>query len=294
MMKIKELTKKSVELLENTSEGCLMLNSSNEFMLLKHKNPSNLNATFYEPILCLILQGEKELIVGSRKLTFGIGESLIVSHELPVVSRITKASENLPYIALILRLDLSIIRGLYDDFGESALEMNTARSFEVDYASPNLVDSLYRLLITSQDSIDSKVLFPQILREVHYRLLQAPYGAMLRGLLRHDSHASKISKAISIIRSKYKDTLSVPSIAKSVGMSTSSFHHHFKAITESTPLQYQKDLRLLEAQRLLISEGESVTSAALLVGYQSPNQFSREYTRKFGYPPSSESKNFPN
>lgn len=134
------------------------------------------------------------------------------------------------------------------------------------------------------------VLYEQILREVHFRILQAPFGGMLRDLLKVDSHASNISKAIAMIRSQFNKTLSIPDIAKSVGMSTSSFHQHFKEITETTPLQYQKDLRLLEARRLIKSEAKTVTEAALKVGYESPNQFSREYTRKFSINPSLETK----
>lgn len=289
-MPIKNLIKRSLQLVENIEDGELVINEKSRFLLLKSSITSDLNATFYEPVLCLILQGSKKVAVGNREIEFGVGESLIVSHELPVLSRITQASKDKPYLALVLGIDLSIIRNLYDEFGESAMLMDGSRSLEVDQASNELLDSLYRLVNSSQNKIDSLVLFSQILREVHFRLLQAPYGGMLRELLRADSRASNISKAISIIRSQYINTLSVPELAKSVGMSTSSFHHHFKSITESTPLQYQKELRLLEARRLITSEGESVTSAALRVGYESPNQFSREYTRKFGINPSSDGR----
>jgi AraC-like DNA-binding protein len=160
----------------------------------------------------------------------------------------------------------------------------------VNGASSHIIDSLFRLLNATQDATDAIVLLPQILREVHFRLLQAPCGGMLRNLLRPNSHASKISKAIALIRRKFSETLSIADVARSVGMSVSSFFHHFKAINESTPLQYQKNIRLLEARRLLMSEGESVTLTALKVGYESPNQFSREYVRKFGTTPSSDSK----
>lgn len=124
--------------------------------------------------------------------------------------------------------------------------------------------------------------------EIHYRLLVGRLGGMLRRLIRHDSVASAISRAIGQIRDDLRASLSVPDVAKRVGMSTSSFHQHFKAITSTTPLQYQKDLRLLEARRLLRADGVSVTTAAFDVGYQSSSQFSREYTRKFGIPPSQE------
>ena len=289
-MILQNITMKALQLSENIGDGEFVLNEKSGFILLKSSITSDLNATLYEPVLCLILQGSKKVAVGSRELNFGVGESLIVSHVLPVVSRITQASKDNPYLALVLGIDLNIIRSLYEEFGESAMLMDGSRSLEVDQVGSELLDSLYRLFNSSQNKIDSLVLFPQILREVHFRLLQARYGGMLRELLRVDSHASNISKAIYIIRSQFMNSLSVPELAKSVGMSTSSFHQHFKSITESTPLQYQKDLRLLEARRLITAERESVTTAALTVGYESPNQFSREYTRKFGVNPSSDSR----
>jgi AraC-like DNA-binding protein len=289
-MSLQNLIARSIQLSENIEDGEITLNEESRFLLLKASVTSDLNATLYEPVLCLILQGSKKVAVGDREIEFGAGESLVVSHELPVVSRITRASKDEPYLALVLGINLNIIRSLYEEFGESAMLMDGSRSFEVDQVSDDLLDSLYRLVNASQNKIDSLVLFSQILREVHFRLLQARYGGMLRELLRVDSRASNISKAISIIRNQFMNTLSVPDLAKSVGMSTSSFHQHFKSITESTPLQYQKDLRLLEARRLITTERESVTSAALKVGYESPNQFSREYTRKFGINPSSDGR----
>ena len=280
-MIIEKITKKAGQLLEDIHEGELLLREKPAFLLLKQRTTSELLPTLYEPALCLILQGAKEVVTGERELRFGKGESLIVSHEIPVVSRIVEASSTKPYIALILGLDITIVRSFYEEFGETALRMEGAKAIEVEKANDNLLDSLYRLMESTQSEIDSLVLSSQILREVHFRLLQATYGGMLRELLRVDSHASNISKAIAIIRRKFNEPLSVAEIAKTVGMSTSSFHQHFKTITESTPLQYQKDLRLLEARRLIKIEGESVTAAALTVGYESPNQFSREYTRKF-------------
>ncbi len=290
MANIQKITEKAVGLMNSSKETQLTLNKEIPFLLLKQYSPSDLIATFYEPALCLILQGRKEIITGQRSFSFGVGELLIVSHDIPVVSKVTEASESSPYIALVLGLDMSIIRDLHHEFAEIPFEMDQARSLEVNDASFHIIDSLFRLLNATQDATDSIVLLPQILREVHFRLLQAPCGGMLRNLLLQNSHASKISKATSQIRSKYSETLLVAEVAKSVGMSVSSFFHHFKVITESTPLQYQKNIRLLEARRLLMSEGESVTLTALKVGYESPSQFSREYARKFGSTPSSDSR----
>ncbi|MDJ0624308.1 MAG: AraC family transcriptional regulator [Desulfocapsaceae bacterium] len=290
MADIQALTGRAIKLLKNSEEKQLMLNEDIHLLLLQHNFPSELTATFYEPALCLILQGRKEITAGQKTFSFGVGELLIVSHDIPVVSKVTEASESTPYIALVLRLNYSIIRALHHEFGEISQATNQARSLAVNDANSHVIDSLFRLLNATQDATDSVMLLPQILREVHFRLLQAPCGGMLRNLLRHNSHASKISKAIALIRSKYSEPLLISEVAGSVGMSVSSFFHHFKAITESTPLQYQKNMRLLEARRLLMNEGETVTQTALKVGYESPNQFSREYLRKFGSTPSSDMK----
>ncbi|THB75986.1 MAG: AraC family transcriptional regulator [Desulfobulbaceae bacterium] len=288
MAELETLTQKTKKLLKNTTEGSISLHENVPLLLLKHTSPSELEATFYEPALCLILQGRKEVSTSQRRFSFGPGELLIVSHQIPVVSKVVEASEAKPYIALVLPLDMSIVRSLHHELADLPKSQDHPRSLDVNEAGAHLIDALYRLMNAARDKTDAIILMPQILREVHFRLLQADGGGMLRKLLQPSSHASKISKAISLIRLKYDQHLPVDDVAKSVGMSVSSFFHHFKAITDSTPLQYQKEIRLLEARRLLMSEGESVTLAALKVGYESPSQFSREYVRKFGSTPRSD------
>ena len=290
MADIFELAQISAELFNKSKDSTLIFNKDKKFFLLRQESPANLGATVYEPALCLILQGRKEVITSQRSFSFGVGELLVISHGVPVVSKITEASASSPYLALVLGLDINIVRNLYNEYADIPFDKDQAHSLKVNEASSDIIDCLFRLLCASQSATDSVVLLPQILREVHYRLLQAPCGGMLRNLLQANSHASKISKAISLIHRRYSSSLSVADVARTVGMSTSSFFHHFKAITESTPLQYQKTLRLLEARKLLLSEGESVTLAALRVGYESPSQFSREYVRKFGSTPSSDSR----
>ena len=249
--------------------------------VLQQRTPSSFQAYLYEPVLCLILQGRKQVSLGDLMLSFGPGECLLVSHDLPVRSRITKA----PYLALILQVDLAIVRRLYDEVSETALVSEDARAAETHRADPQLLDALRRYLALAESTADAKVLRPLISKEIHYRLLTAPFGAMLRSLIRHDSDASAIARAIGHIRSEIREPISIPELARRVGMSTSSFHKHFKAITSTTPLQYQKELRLLEARRLLKTDEASVTQAAFDVGYASASQFSREYTRKFGVSP---------
>lgn len=250
-------------------------------LLLRRGLPSPLEAAMYEPVLCLILQGRKQVSLGEQTFSFGPGECLLVSHDLPVRSRITKA----PYLALVFQVDLAAIRGLYDEVAASALEGEPTRAAEVHRADPGLLDALRRYLALADAPAHAKVLGPLTSREIHYRLLTAPFGGMLRSLIRHDSRASAIARAIEAIRGDLRSPMAIPDLARQVGMSPSSLHKHFKTITSTTPLQYLKDLRLLEARRLLRTGGTSVTTAAYDVGYESPSQFSREYARKFGVPP---------
>lgn len=250
-------------------------------LLLRQDVPGSLECSLYEPVICLILRGRKEVSVGGRTLSFGPGECLLVSHDLPVWSRITRA----PYLAVVFAVDVAIVRKLYDEVAESALESERARATETQRADPGLLDSLGRYLALAGSPTDAKVLGPLVSKEIHYRLLMAPFGGMLRRLIRHDSSASAIARAIGHIRGDLRAPIAISDLARRVGMSASSFHKHFKAVTSTTPLQYQKELRLLEARRLLMAGGASVTAAAFDVGYESPSQFSREYARKFGVPP---------
>jgi AraC-like DNA-binding protein len=259
----------------------------NGLLLLRQDSPSSFEASLYEPVLCLILQGRKQVSIGEQTLSFGPGECLLVSHDLPVRSRITKA----PYLALVLKVDVATIRKLYGEAGEPTLDGERARAAESQRADPGLLDALHRYLALADSPADAKVLGPLISKEIHYRLLMAPFGGMLRSLIRHDSNASAIARAIGHIRGAIRSPIVIPDLARQVGMSASSFHKHFKAVTSTTPLQYQKELRLLEARQLLKTGGASVTTAAYDVGYESPNQFSREYARKFGVPPSQDVAN---
>ena len=251
-------------------------------VLLRQDTPSAFEASLYEPVLCLILQGRKQVSIGDQTLSFGPGECLLVSHDLPVCSRVTKA----PYLALVLEVDAATIRKLYDEVAESVLDSERARAAVTHRADPGLLDALRRYLALADSPADAKVLGPLISKEIHYRLLVAPFGGMLRRLIRHDSNASAIARAIGHIRGDIRSPIAIPDLARRVGMSASSFHKHFKTITSTTPLQYQKELRLLEARRLLKTGGASVTTVAFEVGYESTSQFSREYARKFGVPPS--------
>jgi AraC-like DNA-binding protein len=263
--------------------------------VLRRDAPSKIEAMVYEPVICLILQGSKVTSIGDQAVELRSGDALLVSHDLPVVSRITRASVEHPYLALILSLDLRLVRGLYDQVGDALVIEGDipARSLSPGAAEPGWLSPLVRYLELMDSPLDAEVLGPSILREVHYRLLLSPIGRMLRNLLVADSHASRIAKAIRQVRGGFRSPLSIADLAKTAGMSASSFHEHFKAVTGTTPLQYQKDLRLIEARALLAGRAHTVTQAAFAVGYESPTHFSRDYSRKFGIPPSRDLREAP-
>ncbi len=251
---------------------------------------SDIEATIYEPVICLILQGSKVASFGDQRVDLRPGDALLVSHDLPVVSRITKASARTPYIAVILSLDLGLVRSLCGLVVDATASDARAGPLSAGLADPAWLAPLTRYFEMMDTPLDAKVLGPATLREIHYRLLISPIGGMLRRLLYEDSHASRVAKAIQTVRAELRSPLSVPELARTVGMSTSSFHQHFKSITGTTPLQYQKDLRLIKARVLMVEQGRTVTEVAYTVGYESPTHFSRDYSRKFGLPPSRDAR----
>ena len=249
--------------------------------ILRHHQPTSLEAAIYEPVLIFILQGRKETVLGADSFPMGVGECLLVSHDLPVIARVTKT----PYLALLFDIKLDTLRDLYDVMADSLPATPQSRSLAVHTGDARLVDALHRYLALTGARMDAAVLGPLISREIHYRLATAPWGGMLRNLIRQDSHASAIARAIAQLRRDFRSPVEIPKLARSVGMSTSSFHKHFKAITASSPLQYRKGLQLLEARRLLRAGTRSVSAAAFDVGYESAAHFSRDYTSKFGASP---------
>jgi len=254
--------------------------------LLCERSPTEFEASIYEPVVCLILQGEKVTTIGNQTQLVSAGKCIVVSHDLPVLARVTKASHEHPYLAVIVKLDLTVLRSLYDEVDHLQLEPAAARSMAIAPIAPLLEDVVSRYLDLLEDPLSARVLLPLVRKELHFRLFLSKPGAMLRSLIHRDSNESNIARAIKTLREDHRRSWDVAELAKSVGMSASAFHKHFKAVTSTTPLQYQKALRLTEARGLLRAGPHSVASAAFAVGYESASQFSREYARKFGRPPS--------
>lgn len=253
---------------------------------LRQTAPTGQNATVYRPLLCLVLQGAKEVATSSRALRVGQGQSLVVSHALPVVSRITEAEADAPYVALVFPIDLDLLRGLAPNVpprtGQGACD---PFSISLCPCDPSLEDALLRYLQQCDSLETRRLLAPITTREIHARLLLGPHAEALQRLLWVETTASRIFEATRAIQSDLARPLTVGDLAQQVGMSSSAFFEHFKAATGTSPLQYQKDLRLMRARESLRQTNAKVSDIAFAVGYESSAQFSREYARKFGLPP---------
>jgi AraC-like DNA-binding protein len=240
----------------------------------------------YRPLVCLILQGAKRMIVGREEQVFSAGQSVIVSADMPVVGRIVEASPSEPYLAIAVELEMTILREVAVQLGDvPAQRPSRTRTLFAEDTNAAALDCALRLmrLLDRPDAIP--LLRPGIARELHYWLLSGQHGAALRALAAPDSHASRLGAAIAILRADYRSRVSIERLATAAAMSLTAFHQHFKHMTSLTPGQYQKRLCLIEARRLMLDEGFSASSAAFEVGYESVSQFTREYRRLFRTPP---------
>lgn len=254
-------------------------------ILVKHSHTTDWTDTVYEPNLCIALNGAKDTRVGDDIFQITAGRALVVSHHLPVASQVIQASPDDPYLAIVLRLDVPTLHNFAKRIDEVAFENDGAASFAVDDVTDDLVEAIHRYLGSADDLAAAEIIGPAQFQELHFRLLKSSQGRMLRELIAQTSHANKIARAIDIINSNFAKPLSMAVLAAQAGMSESAFYQHFKSVTRMTPLQYQKQMRMHEAKRILTSGVATVTEVAFQVGYESLSQFSREYSRKFGVPP---------
>jgi AraC-like DNA-binding protein len=246
-----------------------------------------LEHAIYEPALIVVVQGAKDIMLGDALLTYTTGQYLVMSVGLPVLARITQASAARPYLALALTIDLPVIQDLMLQLGPApaaAAARSTLGLFVGTLTGPQ-ADCMARIGALLQTPAALRVLYPSIARELYYWLLTGPDGAEFRRLAAPGSHTWRIAEAIAAMRAELTANVPIERLAAIAHMSPSSFHHHFKAVTSMSPLQYQKQLRLLEARRLMLAGAADATRAAYEVGYESTSQFSREYTRMFGAPP---------
>ncbi|MBA2936584.1 AraC family transcriptional regulator [Sphingomonas sp. CGMCC 1.13654] len=238
----------------------------------------------YQPMLCFVLQGGKRVIIGDRMIDYRAGHFLVASVDLPVIGQVTEASTEKPYMVVGLKLDPAAIAALLIDLPHAGEGPGEA-GISISAMTADLLDPLLRMMRLLDTPGDVPVMAPMLEREILYRVLQGPQGAILRQIARSDSRLSQVRRAIEWIRQNYAEPLRVEQLAGLAGMSASSFHRHFKAVTAMSPLAYHKQIRLQEARRRLIAAPAEAARVAYAVGYESASQFSREYARMFGRPP---------
>jgi AraC-like DNA-binding protein len=251
--------------------------------ILSETAPSMLQFAITKPLLALVLQGRKRVTMGSHTFDFGMGESLLVTMDVPTVSQVITASAATPYYSFVVELDAAVITELVGDMDK--LEASPDLPVRVDQIEEDVAETALHLLKLLDRPHALKILGRQLVRELHYWLLSGRYGKSMRALGNTDSHARRIARAVDIIRAKYDQSLRIKTLADTAGMSISVFHKHFRNVTTLTPLQFQKQLRLVEARKLMLVQGAAISTAAHRVGYESVTQFTREYSRMFGQPP---------
>lgn len=240
----------------------------------------------YKPSICVVAQGAKTAALADETYRYDPSEYLITSVELPIIGRIVEASPEIPYLSLKLSFDADVILDIVKDHNRPMnASAEISRGMTVNRTSPTLLEAIVRLLQLLDEPEDIPVLAPLTIREIVYRVLQSEQGARIHQFALIGSQAHAIAQAVQSINRQFDRPLAIEELAKSVGMSTSAFHKHFKRVTAMSPLQYQKTVRLQEARRLMLADNVQASDAAFRVGYESPSQFSREYARMYGRPP---------
>lgn len=239
----------------------------------------------YRPQLCLVAQGSKEVTLGDHLFRYAPGRYGIVTYDLPAIGRVVEATPDTPYLCLYLDFDPVTLSELASRVPQPLGAPSTPIGKTVSNASAGLLDAVLRLLRLLVDPAALPILGPLAEQEILYYLLAGPDGARMRHITTSQGRVAQVGRAIAWIGKNFRKRFSIEQIAAEVGMSPSSLHEHFRAVTALTPLQFQKQLRLQDARSLMLIEDIDVASAALRVGYESPTQFSREYRRHFGEPP---------
>jgi AraC-like DNA-binding protein len=248
--------------------------------------PGGARSAIQTPALGLIAQGSKRVFVGGEEYGYDPLHYMVTSVDLPAVGKVTVASATEPYLGLKLDLDVEdIVELIQDEKLPPVAPVDAARGMFVSKLSATLLDAVLRLIRLIDAPDDISMLAPLVKREILYRLLRSGQGARLRQMALQDSQTQRVAKAIRLLRENFTRSIRVETIARDVHMSVSALHHQFKAVTAMSPLQYQKQLRLQEARRLMLFADIDVAMAAHRVGYESASQFSREYSRFFGAPP---------
>jgi AraC-like DNA-binding protein len=247
--------------------------------------PEDAQHMLYTPALCVVAQGAKQIRVGDDEFDYNEGNALVVSVELPGFGCVTRATAAKPYLGMTIGFDIALMREVMEQLKTPPRPTSDRLGVFIQELSDPMQDCVVRLarVLATPDAIP--ILYPSIIKELYFWLLTGPNGGEICKIVKTDSHTRRIADAIHMVRRDFTRPIRVEEMAETARMSPSSFHQHFKTMTAMSPLQYLKQLRLLEARRLMVTQALGVTSAAFHVGYESASQFSREYTRMFGRPP---------
>lgn len=241
---------------------------------------------FYKPFIGLTVQGFKRTSIGGEEYAYGKYHCFVAGMDMPSESYIEFATKEEPFLAISLDLDRSLVAALAVELGESGIKASgNSKGVAVMAADEKIMEAFLRITELLENPAEISVLAPLLIKEIHFRLLNGPQGAWLRAICSLGTTSNQVARAISWIRENFKSALNMEELAKKIGMSSSSFYRNFKQMTSVTPLQFQKTLRLYEAQRLMLANEVDVANAAYTVGYESSTQFIREYKRMFGKPP---------
>lgn len=253
--------------------------------LVRSCRPTDAVPTVYKPSLCIIAQGRKQVELGGRSYVYDPAKYLAVSVDLPLVGSILEASPQRPYLCLVLDIDLAVLSDLMLQHAPEPGPEPTGPALGVSQVEPGLLDAAVRLARLLDTPRDAAALGPLAEREILYRLLFGGQAPMIWRIAAAESRLKQVSRAIAWLRENYAKPVSVERLAADVGMSPSSFHSHFKAATTMSPLQFRTRVRLQEARRMMVVEAMDAAGAGFAVGYESPSQFSRDYSRLYGAPP---------
>jgi AraC-like DNA-binding protein len=255
------------------------------FFLARSSRPSQSLNTVYQPAFCFIAQGRKRALLGEEVFRYDPGHYLLFTVDLPLIFHIEKATPDEPYLGLRLDLDPSLVASVLVEADIKIKKGDAStKAMDVHSIDENLLDAVVRLVRLADEPESSTVLAPLIVKEIIYRLLAGGQGARLGHLLQ-SGDTQRISRAIGHLREHFDEPLKIDDFARQLGMSVSGFHHHFKSVTAMSPLQFQKQIRLQEARRLMLGEDVDAASAGFRVGYDDPSYFSRDYKKLFGSPP---------
>ena len=269
-----------------TEQGEMHTTAIPGLSLFRRNEPTEPISGMYEPSVCLVAQGAKRVLLGDDTYVYDAHRYLITSVHLPTIVQIIGASPEEPYLGLRLKFDLREVAQLMVDSNlPQPRAQQSSRGMATGEVTQPLLNAFLRLIDLLAYEKDIPILAPVIQREIIYRLLVGDQGARLRQIVSAGSQSQQIARAIEWLKSNFTEPLSIDDLAEKASMSNSTFHHHFRSLTALSPLQYQKQLRLQEARRLMLAERMDAANAAFQVGYESPSQFSREYSRLFGAPP---------